>query len=417
MMRWPTEQLERFWAGAAGVGRGRIAQPARAFTLLEMLVVVAIIGIITSLALGAMYAATERARRTRTETLIRKLHVELMRRWESYETRRLPIVMMSGETLDDFARRELVARRELMRMELPDRYSDIKVLNEDTNQFEYFASGPFPGIDINTPNNRPPLLQAYLQRLSAAEAVLIASRVDINTPQDAYRELSSDNYAAEMLYLTLSIPFDGDDFIGLISEKYIGDTDGDGMPEFIDAWGNPIAWIRWPAGLLNTDAEGGANPSWGYVTDLHDTGWQPSPDGNPNNDFLRDPDPFDTRAIDVRPVGGADDSLPGPITAPPRLLWGYRTVPLIVSPGTDGRYGLAFGRGDVANADLPALINSYSIPYYFWEEFDGIVRRGTPRLWYYGTDDFATQDNFNTDPRGCVWVHFDNITNHMLEAR
>ena len=31
----------------------------------------------------------------------------------------------------------------------------------------------------------------------------------------------------------------------------IGDTDGDGMPEFIDAWGTPIRWLRWPSGYVS----------------------------------------------------------------------------------------------------------------------------------------------------------------------
>jgi hypothetical protein len=29
----------------------------------------------------------------------------------------------------------------------------------------------------------------------------------------------------------------------------IGDVDGDGHPEFVDGWGRPISFIRWPAGF------------------------------------------------------------------------------------------------------------------------------------------------------------------------
>jgi prepilin-type N-terminal cleavage/methylation domain-containing protein len=36
--------------------------------------------------------------------------------------------------------------------------------------------------------------------------------------------------------------FNRDDF----TDKEVQDTDGDGMPEFVDAWGNPIQFFRWP---------------------------------------------------------------------------------------------------------------------------------------------------------------------------
>ena len=37
----------------------------------------------------------------------------------------------------------------------------------------------------------------------------------------------------------------------LFSKQDIGDVDEDGAPEFIDGWGNPIGWIRWPAGVVS----------------------------------------------------------------------------------------------------------------------------------------------------------------------
>jgi hypothetical protein len=36
---------------------------------------------------------------------------------------------------------------------------------------------------------------------------------------------------------------------GALRTTDIGDKDGDGMPEFWDAWGNPIGFILWPYGL------------------------------------------------------------------------------------------------------------------------------------------------------------------------
>ena len=66
---------------------------------------------------------------------------------------------------------------------------------------------------------------------------------------------------AEMLYALLvegtgplgSI-FNRDDF----TDREVQDTDGDGMPEFVDAWGQPLQFFRWPL-LYHSDLERGQN--------------------------------------------------------------------------------------------------------------------------------------------------------------
>src|SRR5262249_21690200 len=35
----------------------------------------------------------------------------------------------------------------------------------------------------------------------------------------------------------------------LFLESSIGDTDGDGAPEFLDGWGHPISFLRWAPGF------------------------------------------------------------------------------------------------------------------------------------------------------------------------
>ena len=31
-----------------------------------------------------------------------------------------------------------------------------------------------------------------------------------------------------------------------VTAKEVQDTDGDGLPEFVDAWGQPLQFFRWP---------------------------------------------------------------------------------------------------------------------------------------------------------------------------
>ena len=49
--------------------------------------------------------------------------------------------------------------------------------------------------------------------------------------------------------------FSRDDF----SDKEVQDTDGDGLLEFVDAWGEPLQWYRWPIGY-ESDAQIGLRP-------------------------------------------------------------------------------------------------------------------------------------------------------------
>ncbi len=67
---------------------------------------------------------------------------------------------------------------------------------------------------------------------------------------------------SELLYLIISTAnYGGAPALELFRPSEIADPDGDGLLEFIDAWGKPIQWIRWPAGYpsdlnryANTDA-------------------------------------------------------------------------------------------------------------------------------------------------------------------
>ncbi len=108
-----------------------------AFTLLELMVTVAIIGILASAMLFALFGAQETARENKTKSLILKLNNIIMPKWETYRTRRVPIIppmlaTQSGSTMVSVtqgvqiaAKYRLDALHDIMRMEMPDRWSDI----------------------------------------------------------------------------------------------------------------------------------------------------------------------------------------------------------------------------------------------------------------------------------------------------
>ncbi|MBX7168238.1 MAG: type II secretion system GspH family protein, partial [Pirellulales bacterium] len=79
---------------------GRTIRSRHAFTLVEMLVVITIIGILASLTLGALYVSGESAKRQRTISVVNKLHALLMQRYGSYLSRRVPIDPLIDDNAD-----------------------------------------------------------------------------------------------------------------------------------------------------------------------------------------------------------------------------------------------------------------------------------------------------------------------------
>jgi prepilin-type N-terminal cleavage/methylation domain-containing protein len=256
----------------------------QAFTLVELLVTMTIISILASLILVALYGAQEDAKIARTETQIAKIHELIMTKWEQYETRPVQLPPASrGNSPHDAALYRLVALRELQRRELPDRVSDIidpASLNMASSGSEIKIS---PAVRLSAP---PALQQAYLRRI---QAVFKASD-----------KWSRNNEGSECLYLIISMMQNGDrKAIEFFGEDEIGDTDLDNMPEILDAWGQPIDFLRWAPGhsgapLSNIQPAVEVAASSGGTYRCGDL--EPSLDGNAGDVA----DPFDMIHIDPR---------------------------------------------------------------------------------------------------------------------
>ena len=52
---------------------------------------------------------------------------------------------------------------------------------------------------------------------------------------------------AEMLYMIVSMG--SPEAMEQFNQSEIGDTDGNGWPEFLDGWGRPIFFLRWAPGF------------------------------------------------------------------------------------------------------------------------------------------------------------------------
>ena len=83
------------------------------FTLVEMMMVIAIVAILAAMAMAALAGAAEEGKRQRARTQIAKLDQLIMDKWNSYRFRQLPIRQLPGMTPGQMHVFRLNAMREL----------------------------------------------------------------------------------------------------------------------------------------------------------------------------------------------------------------------------------------------------------------------------------------------------------------
>jgi prepilin-type N-terminal cleavage/methylation domain-containing protein len=313
------------------------------FTLIELSVVIAIIGIILGFVFMALMEATNSANVRATQALITKLDGGLSDRLEAlletrpdYNNNHLALAGVYNSNyfpnnnfpnrgiMAGVQRAQVIAWYDYVKAEMPDVFV---CSNLDANYPLNFAGNPFP-TTVNTslpfpyvlplgqgdgPTVNPLLTTAgtgvygasytaaagiyknikaggisYLPQgydgvdnspLGSAGSGLIDEIGEgIPNPADQQTFISALQHnhlhstaRSEMLYALLvegrgplGSVFSADDF----TSREVQDTDGDGLPEFIDAWGKPLQFYRWPL-LYHSDIQRGL-----AVADSGGQSWQ-----------------------------------------------------------------------------------------------------------------------------------------------
>ena len=217
----------------------------RAFTLVELMVVLVIVAMLSALTLSGLAGVRQRAKVDKTRSTMRKLHEIIVPQYESYLSRRImtsgtspqqcvgsgtfatggPQVMMASGPYSAAINR-LWAQRLITALEIPDQWNDVMTSGSST---------AIPKWTLTTPVRR---YAKFKNQVS---------------PTPKYE-------SAECLAL---IVMRGGMDVGAIEgfrADEIGDIDKDGAPEFRDGWGSPIAFIRWPAGFDPLDPSTNPDP-------------------------------------------------------------------------------------------------------------------------------------------------------------
>lgn len=322
----------------------RAAPPAyRAFTLIELLVTMVIISIVTGLSLSGLAASRQRAKIDKTKSTIRKLHEIVMPQYESYLSRRVSATTPTAR---------LAAIRLLMVQEMPDQWADVYAV-------------------ASLPTNATAPTRRYAQFKGALET-------GPNWVSNGYAYYES----AECLALVVLRGGFNPDAVETFRTDELGDVDRDNAPEFLDGWGKPIRFVRWPTGFTASLAT--------------DSFIQP-------RDAAINPDPFDPQRVSRN------------VRYPANAQTDFGVTPLIYSAGPDGSQqsdltssGEAYGVQGSAGALPSGWISTPAVDFYTTR-----VSQPVPG----SSDPLATP---TTPLAGTVtdWGSAaDNVTNHDLFAK
>ena len=261
----------------------------RGFTLIELLMVIAIIGIMLTMSLVVMFGITDQASEEATNSTIQKVNRLLELRIDSFN-RAFPGIQANWETafighvarevatrqgvpqaraqalLNRFAEGspvwEILAKKAAYRYEFPQRIEEILAgASFNNNATTFTASGST--LNHAIPDTlemrmlRPIATQQLKDGYNGIAPNPTPSVDDItrrtNTLWNTHM-LDRTTESSELLYFFLfhsgnfgSAEIGRDEF----TEKEIADTDEDGLPEFVDAWGQPLRFYRWPTRLID----------------------------------------------------------------------------------------------------------------------------------------------------------------------
>jgi prepilin-type N-terminal cleavage/methylation domain-containing protein len=294
------------------------------FTLVELLVSMAIMGVMVGMVLYTLAGAREDANRSKTKATIEKINAVILQRFEEYRYRavKFPIPRRFTQRPTLTSRPLLKPRtaagirsillKDMMRMEMPDRFTDLTYV--PTNFTFPLEDGSTADLDDFGGRSSPRdfnVLRNFFNLASIPDVV--TGPVLANTTSLGGNTWTTDWESAECLYAIVAHSMvAGGSALENFHASEIGDTDGDGYFEFIDAWGKPIGWLRWPAA---------------YPSDL-------------NISYMSSPDAFDPYRTDSQWTN----------TQKPWTL-----IPLIISAGPDGEFGI-----DAFNPTFAITRNAYA---------------------------------------------------------
>ncbi|MCA9036311.1 MAG: type II secretion system protein [Planctomycetaceae bacterium] len=280
-----------------------------AYTLIELLMVVAVVSILIALSVMAMQGVTTQAQVEATKVTVAKINRLMEQRMLAFDrafkgSRRQGYILgtlgllktNASAKFDYFVSHpdevppEIVAlaRKAAFRFEFPQRMVELTVGGGDADSdgipdviFNLLQNAARKNLNDGdparglTPNPSPTALQIADEVRMYLWPKHLQHEVAVNTVTGGVTAGASvdglhSTESAELLYFFLiesgtfgASPVDADSF----KSSEIADTDGDGLMEFVDGWGQPLRYYRWPTRLVDPDAPNPFVPNFATVND------------------------------------------------------------------------------------------------------------------------------------------------------
>ena len=232
----------------------------RAFTVVELLVVIGIIAIVLTISIALIGNTLQNARVNATRATIQKVNTLMQSQIEAFSRVDLTEQSTAAQTFfsastpstpvgDGLAR--IIAHKIAYQGLLPQREVDMYGLDQVAG-----TTGT-PAVGVDSP------VAAKMAELTANGTYIAANH-------------RQETESSELLYLALTQTAQlGGTAVTTFTANETADTDDDGLLEFVDGWGNPLQFYRWPTRLIRPAPIGSTagqsivnastNPAYAYV--------------------------------------------------------------------------------------------------------------------------------------------------------
>ena len=251
---------------------GRIAR--RGFTLTELLLVIIIIAILAAMTMTVQRSAVQSTRRERTIATIRKIDAALTSAYEKYQYRKPDVsyfIESAKERLvERFADFKLRSKDEQNLWVMGTVIQDISTRNNpwtpflDRDNFERGIDHQFAPYILRAVMLRELLMIDFPDCLGEVEHNPVFNDTTSSPVHLEYRKWlevlrrSAGNspggdISADLLYPIVMNT--SPETRGTFLDRETADTNNNGIPEFVDGWGNPIRFIRWAPALPESNRQ------------------------------------------------------------------------------------------------------------------------------------------------------------------
>jgi prepilin-type N-terminal cleavage/methylation domain-containing protein len=249
------------------------------FTLLELIIVIAIIAVLTALATGVAMRFFGIQQQRNTEVTITKAYETLKRQWDQVISdangERLPPTdpMLNAiyttqfkmaplnPTGDDLVARVLWIKARL-RQQFPMDYSEI-IAATPPSQLYFTPPQSTPPGWLPLPLGSLPALPSYYKALNNAAMTAglpnVTNLLTLTGTPPAPTPTDAENASCLLMAISEArngIAFNSDN----VGTGAVGDTDNNGLLEIVDGWKRPLRFYRWPTGNIEIDALNPAQP-------------------------------------------------------------------------------------------------------------------------------------------------------------